>query len=121
MLRFKSSELLPVLKEAQSYNCKVVFVSEHGVYFVTEIAESDIEGQWTQPAYAIGCNPRIDAFEKWWKIAATELGDEDLRERIDLTTPVLSAVLAGAGDLLITAHNAHLALQVAPPPLSSRN
>lgn len=121
MLRFRSSELLPVLEEAQSDNCRVVLIQDHGVYFISEFAERTIEVPWTNLAYAIGCNPRVDAFDKWWNTAQSELGGDGLREYFDLSDPVFRALLSGAEDLLIEAHHNHLSLQAAPPPLSSRH
>lgn len=35
-------------------------------------------------AYAVGCNPDVDAFDDWWELARAEFGGDDFGEFFDL-------------------------------------
>lgn len=53
-VRFKSTELRPVLAEAVVNQCHVVLVKDQGVYFLAERGEHGPDGRQTLIAYAVG-------------------------------------------------------------------
>lgn len=59
-LRFKGSDLRPVLTEAIASQCRVILVKDQGVYFLAEQGERRPDGRVKLLAYAVGCNPDTD-------------------------------------------------------------
>ncbi|MEM8120108.1 DUF3085 domain-containing protein, partial [Morganella morganii] len=59
-LRFKHSDLRPVLTEAIASQCRVILVKDQGVYFLAEQGERRPDGRVKLLAYAVGCNPDTD-------------------------------------------------------------
>ena len=74
-LRFKGSDLRPVLAEAVANQCRIVLAKDQGVYFLAERGERRPDGRVKLLAYAVGCNPDTDPFDDWWELAP------DRRER----------------------------------------
>src|SRR3546814_3248859 len=64
-VRFKGTELRPVLAEAVANQCRVILVKDQGVYFLAECGERRPDGRQKAIAYAAGCNPDVDAFDYW--------------------------------------------------------
>ena len=64
-LRFKGSDLRPVLAEAVANQCRVVLAKDQGVYFLAEHGERRPDGRVKLLAYAVGCNPDTDPFDDW--------------------------------------------------------
>ncbi len=115
MLRFKGTDLRPVLLEAQANRCRVILVKDHGVYFMSEKGECDPEGGRKLLAYAVGCNPDVDSFEQWWNLARDELGGDDFGEYFDIDGPPFARVLESNDDLIIRATETALYLETAKP------
>ena len=63
-LRFEGTDLRPVLQEAIANKCQIILVKDQGVYFIAERGEHRIDGRQTLIAYAIGCNPEVDEFDR---------------------------------------------------------
>ena len=63
-VRFKGTELRPVLAEAVANQCRVILVKDQGVYFLAECGERRSDGRQKTIAYAAGCNPDVDADRK---------------------------------------------------------
>lgn len=59
-VRFKGSDLRPVLAEAVVNQCRVILVKDQGVYFLAERGERRPDGRQKLIAYALGCNPDVD-------------------------------------------------------------
>jgi hypothetical protein len=76
-VRFKGTELRPVLAEAAANQCRVVLVKDQGVYFMAERGESRPDGRRKTIAYAVGCNPDVDVFDDWWELARAEFGGDE--------------------------------------------
>src|SRR3546814_14350367 len=76
-VRFKGTELRPVLAEAVANQCRVILVKDQGVYFLAECGERRPDGRQKTIAYAAGCNPDVDAFDDWWELARAEFGGDD--------------------------------------------
>ena len=83
-VRFKGTQLRPVLAEAAANQCRVILVKDQGVYFMAERGESRPDGRRKTMAYAVGCNPDVDAFDDWWELARAEFGGDDFGEFFDL-------------------------------------
>ena len=64
-VRFKGAALRPVLAEAAANQCRVILVKDQGVYFMAERGERQPDGRRKTIAYAVGCNPHVDAFDDW--------------------------------------------------------
>ena len=62
-LRFRGSDLRPVLTEAIAGQCRVILVKDQGVYFLAEQGERRPDGRVKLLAYAVGCNPDTDPFD----------------------------------------------------------
>ncbi|URW83073.1 DUF3085 domain-containing protein [Alcaligenes sp. DN25] len=114
-LRFKGSDLRPVLTEAIASQCRVILVKDHGVYFLAEQGERRPDGRVKLLAYAVGCNPDTDPFDNWWELARAELGGDDFAEYFDPKDRVFTRILHTADDLMLSATATHLSLEVAPP------
>lgn len=112
MLRFKGSDLHPVLEEARRLNCHVAFVKDQGVYLLSENGESLASGTRKHLAYAIGCNPHLDPFDTWWNNARAELGGGDFVEYLNPRDPVFSKSWETGGDVLIEATDTELSITV---------
>ena len=70
-LRFRGSDLRPVLVEAVANQCRVVLAKDQGVYFLAERGERRPDGRVKLLAYAVGCDPETDPFDDWWELART--------------------------------------------------
>ncbi|KOA96306.1 hypothetical protein AE921_20475, partial [Xanthomonas arboricola] len=92
-LRFKGSDLRPVLTEAIANQCRVILVKDQGVYFLAEHGERRPGGRVKLLAYAVGCNPDTDPFDNWWELARDELGGDDFAEYFDPKDGVFRAAL----------------------------
>lgn len=114
-LRFKGSELRPVLAEAMANQCRIALAKDHGVYFLAEKGERNPDGRQKLLAYAIGCNPDTDPFDNWWELARTELGGDDFGEFFDPKDGVFARILHSTDDLMLSATATHLSLEAVPP------
>jgi hypothetical protein len=114
-LRFKGSDLRPVLTEAIANQCRAVLVKDHGVYFLAERGERRPDRRQKLLAYAVGCNPDTDTFDDWWHLAQRELGGDDFAEYFDPKDGVFARILHTADDLMLSATATHLSLRVVPP------
>ena len=94
-LRFKGSDLRPVLAEAVANQCRVVLAKDQGVYFLAEQGERRPDGRVKLLAYAVGCNPDTDPFDGWWELARAELGGDDFGEFFDPKEGVFARILRG--------------------------
>lgn len=117
MLRFKGTDLRPILEEAKANGCKVLLIKNqnHGVYMVSAIGEPDSFGGNKKVAYAIGCNPNVDDFAAWLDTARNEFGGDDFAKNFEVTEPMLDAVLNGTDDLLVSATKTHIQLESVTP------
>ena len=113
-LRFKGSDLRPVLVEAVTNQCRVVLAKDQGVYFLAEQGERRPDGRVKLLAYAVGCNPDTDPFDGWWELARAELGGDDFGEFFDPKEGVFARILRGMDDLMLSATTTHLSLEVVP-------
>ena len=114
-LRFKGSDLRPVLTEAIASQCRVILVKDQGVYFLAEQGERRPDGRVKLLAYAVGCNPDTDPFDDWWELARAERGGDDYAEYFDPKDGVFTRILHTADDLMLSATATHLSLEVVPP------
>lgn len=114
-LRFKGSDLRPVLAEAVANQCRVVLAKDQGVYFLAEQGERRPDGRVKLLAYAVGCNPDTDPFDGWWELARAELGGDDFGEFFDPQEGVFARILRSEDDLDVSASATHLSLQAVPP------
>ncbi len=109
-LRFKGSDLRPVLAEAVANQCRVVLAKDQGVYFLAEQGERRPDGRVKLLAYAVGCNPDTDPFDDWWELARTELGGDDFGEFFDTKDRVFARILQSSDDLELSATSTYLSL-----------
>jgi len=114
-VRFKGTELRPVLAEAVVNQCRVVLAKDQGVYFLAERGERRPDGRQKLIAYAVGCNPDVDAFDDWWELSRAEFGGDDFGEFFDPHDGVVALILHSANDLEMSATGTHLSLQAAAP------
>ncbi len=114
-IRFKGSDLRPVLAEAAVNQCRIILVKDQGVYFLAERGERRLDGRHKLIAYAVGCNPDIDTFDDWWELARAEFGGDDFGEFFDPHDGVFPLILNGEGDLEVSATATHLSLQAVTP------
>ena len=114
-LRFRGSDLRPVLAEAIATQGRVILAKDQGVYFLAERGERRPDGRVKLLAYAVGCNPDTDPFDDWWELARAELGGDDFGEFFDPKEGVLARILHGTDDLMLSATATHLSLEVVPP------
>lgn len=110
-IRFKCTELRPVLTEAVANKSRVILVKDQGVYFLAERGERRADGRQKTIAYAIGCNPDVDPFDEWWELARAEFGGDDFGEFFDPQDGVFVRILHGENDLEVSATPTHLLLQ----------
>ena len=113
-LRFKGSDLRPMLAEAIANQCRVVLAKDQGVYFLAEQGERRPDGRVKLLAYAVGCNPDIDPFDDWWELACAELGGDDFGEFFDPKEGVFARILHDTNDLILSATTTHLSLKAVP-------
>ena len=113
-VRFKGTELRPVLAEAVANQCRVILVKDQGVYFLAEQGERRPDGRVKLLAYAVGCNPDVDGFDDWWELARAEFGGDDFGEFFDPKEGVFARILRGMDDLMLSATTTHLSLEVVP-------
>ncbi|NMG05128.1 DUF3085 domain-containing protein [Azoarcus taiwanensis] len=119
-VRFKGTDLRPVLLEAVVNQCRIVLVKDQGVYFLAERGERGPDGRQKLIAYAVGCNPDVDTFDGWSELAHAEFGGDDFGEFFDPRDGVFALILHNANDLEVSATVTHLSLQaVVPPPISN--
>ncbi|NPX93950.1 DUF3085 domain-containing protein [Pseudomonas aeruginosa] len=109
-LRFKGSDLRPVLAEAVANQCRVVLAKDQGVYFLAEQGARRPDGRVKLLAYAVGCNPDTDPFDDWWELARAELGGDDFGEFFDPKEGVFSRILQSSDDLELSATSTYLSL-----------
>ncbi|HBO5058414.1 TPA: DUF3085 domain-containing protein [Pseudomonas aeruginosa] len=109
-LRFKGSDLRPVLAEAVANQCRVVLAKDQGVYFLAEQGERRPDGRVKLLAYVVGCNPDTDPFDDWWELARAELGGDDFGEFFDPKDRVLTRILQSSDDLELSATSTYLSL-----------
>ena len=114
-VRFKGTDLRPVLAEAVVNQCRVILVKDQGVYFLAERGERRPDGRQKLIAYAVGCNPDVDAFDDWWELARAEFGGDDFGEFFDPQDGVFALILSGEGDLEVSATATHLSLLAVAP------
>lgn len=114
-LRFKGTDLRPVLNEAIANKCQIILVKDQGVYFLAERGERRTDGRQKLIAYAVGCNPDVDAFDDWWERANAELGGDDFAEYFNPLHGVFPNLLRSWNDLDIAATPTQLFLTVIPP------
>lgn len=114
-LRFKGTDLRPVLAEAVANQSRVVLAKDQGVYFLAEHAERRPDGRVKLLAYAVGCNPDTDPFDDWWNLARIELDGDDFGEFFDPNEGAFARILHGTDDLMLSATATHLSLEVVPP------
>lgn len=114
-VRFKSTDLRPVLTEAVANQCHVILVKDRGVYFLAERGERRPDGRQKLIAYAVGCNPDVDPFDDWWALANTEFGGDDFGEFLDAQEGVFARILQSEDDLEVSATATHLSLRAVPP------
>ncbi|MBW1249420.1 DUF3085 domain-containing protein [Pseudomonas tolaasii] len=114
-LFFKGSDLKPVLAEAIANQCSIILVKDQGVYWLAERGERQPNGRQKLIAYAVGCNPDIDAFDDWWELARNELGGDDFGEYFDPQSEAFTRILETADDLELSATKTHLRLRVVTP------
>lgn len=107
-VRFKGTELRPVLAEAVANQCRVILVKDQGVYFLAERGERRPDGRQKTIAYAAGCNPDVDAFDDWWELARAEFGGDDFGEFFDPKEGVFACILHSEDDLDVSATATHL-------------
>jgi len=110
-VRFKGIDLRLVLAEAVVNQCRVILVKDQGVYFLAERGEYRPDGRQKLIAYAVGCNPDLDAFDDWCELACAEFGGDDFGEFFDPHDGVFALILSGEGDLKVSATATHLSLQ----------
>lgn len=111
-LRFRGSDLRPVLAEAVANQCRVAFVKDHGVYLLAERGARRPDGRQQLLAYAVGCDPDTDPFDDW--LALTELDGDDFVEYFDPEDRVFTRILNSTDDLLLSATATHLSLEAVP-------
>ncbi|MBV6791567.1 DUF3085 domain-containing protein [Xanthomonas euvesicatoria] len=114
-LRFKGSDLRPVLAEAIANQCRVVLAKDQGAYFLAERGERLPGGRQKLIAYAVGCNPDVDPFDDWWEQVNAELGGDDFAEFFDSKEGVFARILDSEDDLELSATETHLSLRALPP------
>ncbi|MCW5706927.1 DUF3085 domain-containing protein [Shinella sp.] len=115
MLRFKNADLRPIIAEAVTNGCTVALVKNHGVCMLSSIGESLPDGRRKTMAYAIGCNPDVDAFDDWQHLACSALGIDDCIQRLDVQDDVFQRILNSDDDLEISATETHLSIEAVPP------
>lgn len=113
-VRFKGAELRPVLAEAVANRCHIILVKDRGVYFMAERGENRPDGRRKTIAYAIGCNPDVDAFDDWWERAGAEFGDDDFGQFFDLQERVFASILHSEDDLEVSATATRLSMRPMP-------
>ena len=111
-LRFKGTDLRPVLKEAIANKCQVILVKDQGVYFLAERGEPRTDGRQKLIAYAVGCHPDTDPFDHWWELSNLELGGNDFGEYFDPQQGVFAYLLKHEADLELSATETQLFLSV---------
>lgn len=82
-LLFKGNDLKPVLAEAIANQRSIVLVKDQRVYWLAERGERQPNGRQKRIAYAVGCNPDVDALDDWWPLARKELGGDDFSGHFD--------------------------------------
>lgn len=110
-LLFRNCDLRPVLTEAIANQCRVILVKDQGVYWLAEHGERLASHRQKWIAYAVGCNPDVDAFDDWWPLGRDELGGDDFGEHFDPKMKVFKQILDSKDDLLLTASETHLTLE----------
>ena len=112
-VRFKGTELRPVLAEAVANQRRVILVRIRA-YFLAERGERRPDGRQKTIAHAAGCNPDVDAFDDWWSwrapsSVATTSASSSIRRRACLRAS------RSEGRLDVSATATHLSLQAVLP------
>ncbi|WP_057725611.1 DUF3085 domain-containing protein [Pseudomonas orientalis] len=100
-----------MLAEAIANQCSIILVKDQGVYWLAERGERQANGRQKLIAYAVGCNPDVDAFDDWWALARNELGDDDFGEHFDPQSEAFTRIVNGEDDLELAATATHLTLR----------
>ena len=90
-VRFKGTDLRPVLAEAVVNQCRAILVKDQGVYFLAERGKRRPDGRQKLIAFAVGSKPDVDVFDDWWELARTEFGGDDFGEYFDPHDGVFAA------------------------------
>jgi len=114
-VRFKGTELRPVLAEAVANQCRLILVKDQGVYFLAERGERRLDGRQKTIAYAAGCNPDVDAFDDWWELERAAFGGDDFGEFFDPQEGVFVLMLNGDSDLEVSPTATQLSLRAVAP------
>lgn len=113
-LRFRGAELRPVLAEAIRERCQIVLQRGDGVYWHAACSSPHFRGYLTPIAYALGCNPRVNAFEHWWGRSCDTLGTDTLCRAFDPRDAVFACILHGNFDLELSAEPSPLSVRPVP-------
>lgn len=112
-LLFKTQDLGPVVAEACATNTRLVLAKDHGVYIFAQ-GGAVTDGAREHIAYAVGCNPYVDAFDDWWDRARAELGGDDCGEYFAADGELFDAIRRGTHHLEIKASRESLELFAVP-------
>lgn len=99
-LRFKGTELRPVIEEAIAKQCRILLGKDRGVFFIAE--KCDVHPATRRAnniAYAVGCNPNVDRFDDWNELMRSELGGDDFGEYFGTDFSLFSEILQTGRDL----------------------
>lgn len=107
MIHFLASDLLPVISEARTRQCRIALVKDHGVYMLSEKGEME-NGRRRVIAWAVECNPDTVPFDNWWERARAEFGGDDFVEYLDGDAAAFDRVIAEGADLQIEADAGYL-------------
>ena len=91
---FNSTELTPVIQEAHHNQCPLLLVKDHGLYFMAEKGELNLETGRRLVAYAEGFDPDNVAFEDWYDTLHDICGGDDFAESLASDSPVFKRVLS---------------------------
>lgn len=111
MLVFKAQDLIPVIQDAIEYNCEILLVKDHGIYFMAQQGEKTPDGSTRHIAYAQGCHPDVDEFDDWWELCREELGGDDFVEYFPHDSPFFNDVITHGYDLNLIATHEHFNFQ----------
>ncbi|MFW7348442.1 MAG: DUF3085 domain-containing protein [Pigmentiphaga sp.] len=111
-LRFRGSELRPVLNEAVAKQCRVILAKDRGVCIFAVEGERHPDLSFKRLAYAVGCNPDTD---DWWDLVHAEMGYRDFEADFDPMHPAFTHIRHSTHDLLLAATATHLLMDAVPP------
>lgn len=113
-LRFNGAELQPIIAEAVANNTELLLVKDQGVYMLSRSRVQDVDGN-IRVAYAVGCNPAVDAFDDWWHLARDEMGGDDFGEYLEPDGSVFAHIAESGWDLLVSATATELCFEAVAP------